>query len=89
MERVFVTLKSWIAEKADLEMQKYGMGLQILNRIENEVTLEALMGIEKETEKAICIKATTETGKGNLSSWTLWIPKSQLIKIENEKGETI
>lgn len=79
-----IIVKKWLAEaKArDLKAESRGYGAEFteLATTTNDNELGFVGTITRETEKAIAIETAICDVMGNERNWTVWLPKSQIIR---------
>ncbi len=87
MTMTLYTVKRWIFNQKNTEVRTYTNGrCEIMDCMDqkngmpedNEVAILNVFNVLKETEKAVNLEVDCFE-----RTWNIWIPKSQIVKIEN------
>lgn len=80
-----LTVKRWIADKAQVEAKIYNYFFNVIYvngyyaDVENDTVTFADVEVIRETEKAINISVSCGAIDGKIGAWKMWVPKSQII----------
>ena len=86
-------VKSWVIDKAAAEAKRFNTWIDFTRRtddaarrplIEDGCVYVLAEEVLSETEKAVRVKLSTGGVVGSTKGWTLWIPKSQILPINEE-----
>lgn len=82
-----MTVKEWLFDKINDELKSCGSMVRGTYKIENGLSMLDhtklyVINIERETEKAVCVRLDSETFGGHYCERCAWIPKSAIVAFE-------